>query len=437
MALLPLLAGTQQRAAAALLGAIIGDTASQTSHWNYDRRTLFGLGHSRHHRSTKLRNDDRYDNPEFYPCDGFYTVLPGGNLCYGDELIAVAEHLVRCRGVDGEDDPLGPADTRKLIDGLESTFGGASAYGPWPAGPDAPRPRMPIDGPWRHGSIKGFLANFAAGKRDVPDCGSDDSRVDCLLLRGHARRVHVCRSSRPVGSRVEVAVRSTQNTDEAVAYARLAARMLEACILGRATDAVAAIEMAVASEKREAAAAEGGRGEGGREYPRPRAGPRARRGDYRDGAALLPDGRGLPRDAPSADETQPQESGEFGGLIDAPGAVAAAAVPGSIEPRRRHRSVRLLRAARTRIDTARGVLGESVDAGGCRERCARSARRRRSGLARGLAGSAGGAGPDEGAGNRGRGALRCAVERKSVAAMARKHTRVLVMTGADGRVLTQ
>lgn len=40
--------------------------------------------------------------------------------------------------------------------------------------------------------------------------------------------------------------------------------MLEACILGRATDAVAAIEMAVASEKREAAAAEeaGGREDG-------------------------------------------------------------------------------------------------------------------------------------------------------------------------------
>jgi hypothetical protein len=221
MALLPLLA-TQQRAAAALLGAIIGDAASQTSHWNYDRRTCSvsrALPPPSVH--AKLRNDDRYDNPEFYPCNGFYTVLPGGNSCYCDQLIAVAEHLVRCRGVDGEDDPLGPADTRKLIDGLESTFGGASAYGPWPADPDAPRPRMPIDGPWRHGSIKGFLANLAAGKRDVPDCGSDDSRA-----------------GRPdLLDRVEVAVRSTQNTDEVVAY----------------QDAVAAIEMAVASEKREAA----------------------------------------------------------------------------------------------------------------------------------------------------------------------------------------
>ncbi len=244
MALLPLLAATQQRAAAALLGAIIGDAASQTSHWNYDRRTCSvsrALPPPSVH--AKLRNDDRYDNPEFYPCNGFYTVLPGGNSCYGDQLIAVAEHLVRCRGVDGEDDPLGPADTRKLIDGLESTFGGASAYGPWPADPDAPRPRMPIDGPWRHGSIKGFLANLAAGKRDVPDCDSDDSRVDCFC---RAIPVVCMFAGRPdLLDRVEVAVRSTQNTDEVVAY----------------QDAVAAIEMAVASEKREAA--EGGAREDG------------------------------------------------------------------------------------------------------------------------------------------------------------------------------
>ena len=101
-----------------------------------------------------------------------------------------------------------------------------------------------------------------------------------------------------------------------------------------------------------------------------------------------------------------------------------------LEPRRGHRAVRLLRAARTRIDAARGVLGESVDTGGCRERSARSARRGRSGLAPGLAGSAGGAGPDEGAGNKGRCALRCAVGRKIVAATARKHT---WCTGNDGR----
>ena len=247
MALLPLLAATQQRAAAALLGAIIGDAASQTSHWNYDRPAFHA----------KLRNEGRYHNPEFFPCNGFYTVPPGGNSCYGDQLITVAEHLARCG--DGED-PLGPVNTRKLIDGLESTFGGASAYGPWPSDPDAPRPAMPIDGPWRHGSIKGFLANLAAGKRDVPDCGSDDSQADCLC---RAVPVVCMYAGCPdLLDRVEIAVRSTQNTDEAVAYAKLAARVLEACILGRAADAAEAIGMAVVAEKREAAA-EAGAGEDG------------------------------------------------------------------------------------------------------------------------------------------------------------------------------
>ena len=64
----------------------------------------------------------------------------------------------------------------------------------------------------------------------MPDCGSDDSRA-----------------GRPdLLDRVEVAVRSTQNTDEVVAY----------------QDAVAAIEMAVASEKREAAEGAGAREDG-------------------------------------------------------------------------------------------------------------------------------------------------------------------------------
>ena len=249
----------------------------------------------------KLRNDDRYDNPEFYPCNGFCTVLPGGNSCYGDQLIAVAEHLVRCRGVDGEDDPLGPADTRKLIDGLESTFGGASAYGPWPADPDAPRPDRRTVAPRLDQGIpreprRGKARRAGLRQRRLPGG---------LLLQGHTRRLHVCRSSRPVGSRrSRRAIDAEHGRGGGVPGCRCGDR--DGRRIGETGGGV------------------GGRGEGGREYPRPRDGPRARRGDNRDGADLLSDGRGLPRE-PSADEIQPQESGEFGGLIDAPGAAAAAA----------------------------------------------------------------------------------------------------------------
>lgn len=30
-----------------------------------------------------------------------------------------------------------------------------------------PRPPLPIDGPWRHGSLKGFLKNVDAGKEET------------------------------------------------------------------------------------------------------------------------------------------------------------------------------------------------------------------------------------------------------------------------------
>ena len=45
----------QQRAAAALLGAIVGDAAAQTSHWNYDRSAFHA----------KLRSEGRFQTPEF------------------------------------------------------------------------------------------------------------------------------------------------------------------------------------------------------------------------------------------------------------------------------------------------------------------------------------------------------------------------------------
>jgi small subunit ribosomal protein S10 len=155
----------QQRAAAALLGAIVGDAAAQTSHWNYDRSAFHA----------KLRSEGRFETPEFFRSNGFYTVTSGRNSCYGDQIIAIAEHLV-----NNPKDPLGQTNTAKLVDKLEATFDGASAYGPWPLDPEAPKPTMPIAGPWRHGSLKGFLDNLRAGKREIPECGSDDFQADCF-----------------------------------------------------------------------------------------------------------------------------------------------------------------------------------------------------------------------------------------------------------------
>ena len=97
---------------------------------------------------------------------------------------------------------------------------------------------MPIAGPWRHGSLKGFLDNLRAGKREVPECGSDDFQADCFakaipcvaLYAGHPELLAF----------VETAVRSTQNTAEAVAFAQAAAKVLEVCVLGHAIELASA-----------------------------------------------------------------------------------------------------------------------------------------------------------------------------------------------------
>lgn len=40
---------------------------------------------------------------------------------------------------------------------------------------EGPRPQLPIEGPWRHGSLKGFLKNVDAGKEET------GKLVACLL----------------------------------------------------------------------------------------------------------------------------------------------------------------------------------------------------------------------------------------------------------------
>ena len=231
------IATSSNAAAAALLGAILGDAAAQTSHWNYDR-TVF---------HAKLRSAQRYDTPEFFPCNSYYNVTPGGNSCYGDQLIAVAEYLTTIDACndDDENDPLlrVKSTISNLVNIFEKKFDGSSIYGPWPA---VNQPEKPLSGPWRHGSIKDFLTNLQKGERTVPNCGSStDSQADCFvkaipvvcMYAGHPTMLEC----------VEIIVRLTQNSDTAVAYAKLAASVLESCILGTAKDVQTAIQLAVSS----------------------------------------------------------------------------------------------------------------------------------------------------------------------------------------------
>jgi len=223
------------RAQAALLGAVTGDAAAQTSHWNYD--------HGAFH--TKLTEAGRLDNPEFFSSNSFYVVPVGGQSCYGDQLLEVARHIAAARTGDGDPtEPLdSPAGKEGLVNRLETAFGPGSRYGPYPpADPDA-RPSMPLDGPWRHASMKGFLDNLRAKRISHPDCGSDDSQADCIA---RAVPVACAYAGNPLLAHlVEAAVRSTQNSDVAVAYGVAAARILEACILGEAGDVITALRAAL------------------------------------------------------------------------------------------------------------------------------------------------------------------------------------------------
>ena len=217
-------------AAAALVGAITGDAAAQTSHWNY-KRDVF-------HRA--LVDADRMDNPEFFPFNSFYTVSSGGQSCYGDQLIEVARHLASSndattRGEGGNDDIdialTSPEHLNNLVGKFETAFGSQSAYGPWPVDPNY-KPKVPIQGPWRHASIKGFLTNLSSGKRSLPECGSDDAQADAIAKSIPVVCVYAGRPD--LLDRVETAVRLTQNSDRAVEYAKVAALFLEKCILGTA-----------------------------------------------------------------------------------------------------------------------------------------------------------------------------------------------------------
>lgn len=101
---------------------------------------------------------------------------------------------------------------------------------------------MPLSGPWRHGSIKGFLKNYIVAKKELPECGSADEQVDgcckvapvVALLAGHPDLL----------ATVEKAVRVTQNTNVAAGYACGFARVLEKLVLGVSTDVGSALKEA-------------------------------------------------------------------------------------------------------------------------------------------------------------------------------------------------
>mmetsp|Transcript_42574 Transcript_42574/g.112738 ORF Transcript_42574/g.112738 Transcript_42574/m.112738 type:complete len:156 (-) Transcript_42574:120-587(-) len=103
---------------------------------------------------------------------------------------------------------------------------------------------MPLPGPWRHGSVKGFLTKYVTEGKRFPECGSDDKQVDgCCKV---APLVALFAGSDHLLALVDRAVRVTQNTDEAAGFACGFARVLEKLILEKASSVADAVSQAEA-----------------------------------------------------------------------------------------------------------------------------------------------------------------------------------------------
>ncbi|XP_013382274.1 crystallin J1A-like [Lingula anatina] len=195
----------KQRAVGAIVGSLVADAAGQPIHWIYNTEVLDKVLQGRTH-------------PEFIEeshCP-FYKQPTGRFTCYGDQALVVLESLAACKGFNKDD------YKKRLMD----TFGPASPYEP-KLGRQPTREDLPIDGPWRNGSIKEFIKNYQEGKEKTGK--EKDAQAD-----GHSKVAPIVAlyAGRPeLRTMVEEIVRVTQDDNTPVEYAIAGALLLEEYIL--------------------------------------------------------------------------------------------------------------------------------------------------------------------------------------------------------------
>uniref|UniRef100_A0A3Q2PQU9 Selenoprotein J n=1 Tax=Fundulus heteroclitus TaxID=8078 RepID=A0A3Q2PQU9_FUNHE len=198
------------RAIGAIVGSAVADAAAQPLHWVYDLQKLKGI----------LAQDP---NPEFRSesANPFYRRETGQQSCYGDQAYVLLESLSECGGLNVDD----------LKQRTLKFFGPGSEYDTPVNDPyrdrSGPRPQLPIEGPWRHASLKGFIKNVDAGKEETgceTDCQIDGIAKLAPVVAFYAGQPDML-------ERVEQGIRVTQNNDECVAETLAAARFLEHFIL--------------------------------------------------------------------------------------------------------------------------------------------------------------------------------------------------------------
>lgn len=198
------------RAIGAIVGSAVADAAAQPLHWVYDLQKLQSI----------LAQDP---NPEFRveSANPFYRLQTGQQSCYGDQAYVLLESLSECGGLDVED----------LKKCTLKFFGPGTVYDTPVNDPyrekGGPRPQLPIEGPWRHASLKSFLKNVDAGKAETgceTDCQIDGITKLAPIVAFYAGKPEMLK-------KVEDAIRVTQNYDPCVAETLAAARILEHFIL--------------------------------------------------------------------------------------------------------------------------------------------------------------------------------------------------------------
>ncbi|KAG7524495.1 hypothetical protein JOB18_012696 [Solea senegalensis] len=145
----------------------------------------------------------------------------GQQSCYGDQAYVLLESLSECGGLNVDD----------LTQRTVKFFGPGSEYDTPINDPyrerGGPRPQLPVEGPWRHASLKGFLKNVDAGKEETGcenDCQIDGITKLAPIVAFYAGKPNML-------EKVEQATRVTQNDDACVAETLAAARILEHFIL--------------------------------------------------------------------------------------------------------------------------------------------------------------------------------------------------------------
>jgi len=214
-----------ERKIGAVVGSAVCDAAAQPLHWMYDLGKMQALVGDK----AEIEFHEPAGNP-------FYRRECGKNTCYGDQAYVLLESLVVCKGLD----------TKDFAKRLNDMFGEGSEYDV-PALRSGGKPDYPIQGPWRHGSIKDFLANYQMGKDETGSV--KDEQVDgCAKIAP----VVAMYAGRPeMLEKVEAAVKVTQKPGMAVAAAMVTARLLEQYILhGSRPDALEAVITQLSDPKR-------------------------------------------------------------------------------------------------------------------------------------------------------------------------------------------